>query len=160
MKYERLTKKNRRSDAIVDMLKSKYSNNTAIKRLAELEDKIENGTLVELPCKVGDMVYFIAKQGMDIYSVEKTIIVDFWCNPMENRFYPIDVNEIPINEVFLTKADAEKRLEELRGEAKEVIVTGPIVVGDIPEVASATEVGDTKPVERYNPGKTFFAKKR
>jgi hypothetical protein len=26
-------------------------------RLAELEDKIENGTLIELPCKVGDTVY-------------------------------------------------------------------------------------------------------
>ena len=29
----------------------------AINRLAELEDKIENGTLVELTCKVGDTVY-------------------------------------------------------------------------------------------------------
>lgn len=28
-------------------------------RLAELEDKIENGTLVELQCKVGDTVYII-----------------------------------------------------------------------------------------------------
>ena len=27
-------------------------------RLAELEDKIENGTLVELQCKVGDTLYF------------------------------------------------------------------------------------------------------
>ena len=30
-------------------------------RLAELEDKIENGTLIELPCKVGDTVYEIYK---------------------------------------------------------------------------------------------------
>lgn len=28
-------------------------------RLAELEDKIENGTLIELPCKVGDTVYCV-----------------------------------------------------------------------------------------------------
>lgn len=28
-------------------------------RLAELEDKIENGTLVELPCKEDDIVYFV-----------------------------------------------------------------------------------------------------
>lgn len=28
-----------------------------INRLAELEDKIESGTLIELPCKVGDMIY-------------------------------------------------------------------------------------------------------
>ena len=29
----------------------------AIDRLAELEDKIEHGTLIELPCKVGDTAY-------------------------------------------------------------------------------------------------------
>lgn len=28
-------------------------------RLAELEDEIENGMLVELPCKEGDIVYFV-----------------------------------------------------------------------------------------------------
>ena len=28
-------------------------------RLAELEDKIMNGTLIELPCKVGDTVYCV-----------------------------------------------------------------------------------------------------
>ena len=28
-----------------------------LNRLAELEDKIELGTLIELPCKVGDKVY-------------------------------------------------------------------------------------------------------
>lgn len=27
-------------------------------RLCDLEDKIENGTLIELPCKVGDTIYF------------------------------------------------------------------------------------------------------
>lgn len=32
-------------------------NFNALVRLAELEDKIENGTLVELPCKVEDMIY-------------------------------------------------------------------------------------------------------
>ena len=32
-----------------------------IRRLAELEDKIENGILMELPCKVGDVVYEVIK---------------------------------------------------------------------------------------------------
>lgn len=36
---------------------SPYADKMAIERLAELEDKIEDGTLVELPCKVGDKVY-------------------------------------------------------------------------------------------------------
>jgi hypothetical protein len=30
-----------------------------LQRLAELEDKIENGTLIELPCAIGSMVYTI-----------------------------------------------------------------------------------------------------
>lgn len=85
-------------------------------RLAELEDKIENGTLVELPCKMGDKVYVIAKQGMDIYTVEETKIVDFWFNNIDNKLLPIGTIGIPFNEIFLTKAEAEKRLEELRGE--------------------------------------------
>lgn len=31
----------------------------ACNKLAELEDKLENGTLIEIPCKVGDTVYVI-----------------------------------------------------------------------------------------------------
>ena len=34
-------------------------NFNALIRLAELEDKINNGTLIELPCKVGDTVYYV-----------------------------------------------------------------------------------------------------
>ena len=34
-------------------------NFNALVRLAELEDKIENGMLIELPCKLGDTVYYI-----------------------------------------------------------------------------------------------------
>lgn len=105
MKYERLT--NAGKD---------YTESEAIDRLWELEDKIENGILVELPCKVGDTVWVIAKQGMDIYTVEETTVWDFWFSTTENRFYPIDANEIPLEKVFLTKSDAEKRLEELQKE--------------------------------------------
>lgn len=46
MKYERLT-----GSGLF------YTDGDVMDRLVELEDKIENGTLVELPCKVGDKVY-------------------------------------------------------------------------------------------------------
>ena len=45
------------------------------KRLQELEDKIENGTLIELPCKVGDTVYCLLAQGVwgTLYTTGKPI---------------------------------------------------------------------------------------
>lgn len=88
----------------------------ALFRLAELEDKIEAGTLVELPCKVGDEVYIIAKRGLDIYDVEKIIVADIWYSETDNRLYPITADECPLSEIFLTKAEAEAKLKELRGE--------------------------------------------
>ena len=32
------------------------------KRLAELENKIENGLLIELPCKIGDTIYVVPSE--------------------------------------------------------------------------------------------------
>lgn len=85
-------------------------------RLKEYEDKIENGTLVELPCKVGDAVYIIAKQGLDIYTVEKVVVCDFWYSSIFNDLCPMTADGVPLSEIFLNQAEAEKRLEELRGE--------------------------------------------
>lgn len=58
MKYERLTAQGDDVsfyDRTIEECERDYY------RLKELEDRIENGTLVELPCKVDDMVY--AKSG-------------------------------------------------------------------------------------------------
>lgn len=85
-------------------------------RLCELEDKIESGLLVELPCKVGDIVYIIAKQGLDIYSAEKVMIVDFWYSKQDKCLYAIDKDGTLYREVYATKQEAEAKLKELRGE--------------------------------------------
>ena len=49
------------------------SDTDLLRHLAELEDKIESGRLVELPCKVGDTVYGVGFTGcMQLYaSTEK-----------------------------------------------------------------------------------------
>ena len=72
-------------------------------RLNDLEDKIENGTLVELPCKVGDAVYQVDSER--IYkSTVKIIIYDT---------DGIAFDESAIGQyVFLTKEEAEKALAE------------------------------------------------
>lgn len=46
-----------------------------LKRLAELEDKIENGTLIELPCKVGDTIYvpwvYDGEYGVSFHEIKR-----------------------------------------------------------------------------------------
>ena len=69
--YKRLTKKERFGVISYNCANCERSNNdfcgknvcnvTVGNRLAELEDKIENGTLIELPCKVGTKCYEIEK---------------------------------------------------------------------------------------------------
>lgn len=58
MKYKRLTERVGKGVAIKETSRNdNMSIWNAIHRLAELEDKIEQGTLIELPCKVGDTMY-------------------------------------------------------------------------------------------------------
>lgn len=49
-----------------------FAYSMAVKRLGELEDKIENGTLVELPCKVGDTGFMKTEQEQ-IEQIEKVL---------------------------------------------------------------------------------------
>ncbi len=68
-KYKRLTNKNWKEnydifedvccDTCAEDCGECERNFNALVRLAELEDKINNGTLIELPCKVGDTVYCV-----------------------------------------------------------------------------------------------------
>ena len=56
--YKRLTEK----DGVTRVMSQWAGTSNELKiyrRLAELEDKIMNGTLVETPCKVGDTVYCV-----------------------------------------------------------------------------------------------------
>ena len=105
---------------------------TLYNRLAELEDKIEKGTLIELPCKVWTTLYFIVtKEQEDINGFKYGILES------NKWLYVIDKNgEITIEEndlffkfeytydytfgenVFLTKTEAEARLKELQEKQK------------------------------------------
>ena len=89
-------------------------------RLAELEDKIENGKLIELPCRVGDVVYFILDYvSFGKLEAEKTIrpkIIDY-VDLYGFESDGLQVSWIDLNrQVFLSRAEAEKRLAELKNE--------------------------------------------
>lgn len=84
-------------------------------RLAELEDKIENGTLLELPCKVGDKVWWVNQYSprprIEEYEVS-TITIG-----KDNKIYlglGFSFFTFMTDEVYYTKAEAEARLKELQ----------------------------------------------
>ena len=98
-----------------------------IQRLAKLEDKIEAGTLVELPCKEGDIVYFvnwyrpiprIEAFKVDHLEVNKNYIY-VACYDFENE-YNYSMYRMNSKDISFTKAEAEKRVEEIRNETKSI----------------------------------------
>ena len=106
----------------------------AIERLAELEDKIENGTLIERPpVKKGDRIWLVRKY-WDLFAgktkkeivgrVVKRIFLNndnsltFSCLVIHKGRKLISiVKSTTFNKTwFLTKTEAEKKLKELRNE--------------------------------------------
>ena len=94
---------------------------TILKRLCELEDKLENGTLIELPCKVGDTVYVINGDN----KIEKVTVFNYTINKkgfvfevveegILSKYYLFDFDFN--DDWFLSKAEAETKLKELQNE--------------------------------------------
>ena len=87
-------------------------------RLAELEDKIENGTLVGAPCKVGDTIYEVFKNHEPPFiqqtKIEKIIITE---KGLKLKLARNSVYETSITSwgktLFLTEAEAQKTLKEV-----------------------------------------------
>ena len=83
------------------------------KKLKHYEDLDEKGLLVELPCNVGDSVYFIkaylsyCKEPIE-EKVDRIIITNIVTFKTENRTFCL--NDIG-TKVFLTKSEAEQALE-------------------------------------------------
>ena len=77
-------------------------------RLRELQGKIEQGTLIELPCKVGTIVYYVASLHITKFF-NRTIIYDIVEFP-----FTLEMLDTYGNNWFLTREEAEKRLKELQ----------------------------------------------
>lgn len=106
--YERLTVKN---VGRYTQIKDDYSTFDCLRRLAELEDKIENGTLVELPCKVGDTAMAIIDTLAYDNSLRRVKIEGLaYIVKDENG----DITFQHINRLFSNEAEAEARLKELQ----------------------------------------------
>lgn len=81
-----------------------------VNRLAKFEDLEEQGVLVRLPCKVGDMVYKLWYYDGKPYKIQRHVIktLSELCGTMESKKFG--------KSVFLTSEEAEKKLEELKNE--------------------------------------------
>lgn len=138
IEYKRLTKRNANGEVeTVKRPKSSYIQevyeewdeiNRELKlRLAKLEDKIEAGTLVELPCRVGDVMYeVIGDACIDEWEIESICFNKtypkgvIWAERTRDfahwKFWIEDCG----TKWFATKAEAEKRLEDIRNETKSI----------------------------------------
>lgn len=88
----------------------------ACKKLAEYEQLEEQGLLVRLPCKVGDSVFIIVGKDISKQKIRKVEISDngiiFKTNKQKRTFSIAGFGE----SVFLTREEAEKKLEEMKNE--------------------------------------------
>lgn len=92
-------------------------------KLGKYEDLEEQGRLVKLPCKVGDVVYVKMASYCKTHYVEAEVrdFVHFiscgFCVVVTSKYF--DKENIPFSEfgktIFLTKEKAEAKLKELRG---------------------------------------------
>ena len=115
-KYERLTERIGKGICIKET--STNDNKSiwnAIERLAELEDDLESGKMIRLPCKVGDKLYSIPFDNSKIFEhkVKGFRIIAISENKQSN-YIETDIGFLFGENAFLTKAEAEKKLKELQ----------------------------------------------
>lgn len=125
--------KNERGSAFQNCRECEYGTHNGeviekLDRLAELEDKIEQGKLIELPCKVGDTMYYVLDYGSvkgECVCVEKGKVRAIemrenyiWIEVLYDDF----VSKHPLRNigetVFLTREEVEKKLKELQEKEK------------------------------------------
>ena len=119
--YERLT--NQKWSKDID-LTQELGYSYIYKRLYELEDKIEAGTLVTVPYAIGQEVYWVDKKGyFDVEKVKVSLItirhdgsVDIRLNHYndDGSYRSCFKYDPKYYELFDNEVDAKKRLEELR----------------------------------------------
>lgn len=94
-------------------------------RLRQLEKAIENGTLIFLPCRVGDTVYEVIKNCspqpfVQQTKIEKIIITEkgLRLKLSRNSVYETSISSLG-KTLFFTKVEAEKEWERLMGRTRE-----------------------------------------
>ena len=102
-----------------------------LRKLKDYEDLEEQGRLVKLPCKVGDIIYRVNAGAKEPVIKIRVLQVNYKQLHKDRIIIRIDaMNDNDMGEscylledfgknVFLTKSEAEAKLKELRGEENE-----------------------------------------
>ena len=107
--YKRLTKKSWHDTKFAQL-----NPREVLYKLWQLENQIENSTLKDMPCKVGDTVYTVEySHYYNHWFIDKHEITEIIID--KNDIYLKDWYGVYLFEPFITKAEAEAKLEELRG---------------------------------------------
>ena len=116
MEYKRLTGQEWSED--ID-LTQELGYSYIYKRLHELENKIERGKLIELPCKVGDNAYLVIRQDENCI-IENLCVTQIsidesgiWVH-MRDEYLFLHCIHSKSKGLFFTREEAEKRLKELQ----------------------------------------------
>ena len=97
-------------------------------RLVKLEDKIENGTLRDFPCTVGDEVFWACDLDKQYSQVMRGVVIGLSISPKNTVWVSVKYDdglsfdhkiESWGKSLFRTKAEAEARLKELGNSYKE-----------------------------------------
>ncbi|MBR2870612.1 MAG: hypothetical protein IKB98_04470 [Clostridia bacterium] len=114
---------------LVDSINKQLTYENIYTRLAELEDKLENGTLVDTKVKIGQRVF---RRGFFKGEIDEYIVSNIILENGKLKFHlkhdydehqtcysatVLDIEEIG-KTVFLTKAEAEKKVKEQQNEKK------------------------------------------
>lgn len=121
--YKRLTKKGGYTKDLD--LKQELGYSHIYNRLAELEDKIMDGTLIELPYKLGTKLYFIVLHTFggyfEIFETELWVYVSRYKDEFGGVDFAIEINDVDFDyetwvtaRCYSTKAEAEAKLKELQ----------------------------------------------
>lgn len=119
--YKRLTCQKWTDD--ID-LTEEYGYSYIYKRLYELEDKIESGTLRDFPCNIGDEVFWAWDLDKQYSQSMRGVVIGLSISHKNTAWFSVKydsglrydhtVEDYWLKSVFPTKAEAEARLKELQ----------------------------------------------
>lgn len=110
---ERLTDKNKKCIALTAENSIRWA--AIYAKLKKYEDMEENGLLVQLPCKIGDVVCKAYKHPQWLEDIMDDSGEWDGYSIVKKYFEYSDIEELG-KTVFLTKAEAEAKLKEMEGE--------------------------------------------